>query len=190
MAAGFLAMNQVYGDIFKTSEAEAATPELANQLAAASSGQFIFDGHTHFLRDDTRLTGFVKGREAVGQWGWNKELSGREQTIADLKFDNYVELYMDSDTKVTILSNSPSVEAADWFIPQDQVFKTREEVNKKAGTQRMLAHFTFTPGWDGWLDKVDEAVEVIARLVEGLIRSATTRTRNWTGIPGTPTTKS
>ena len=23
----------------------------------------------------------------------------------------------------------------------------------------MLAHFTFTPGWDGWLDKVDEAIE-------------------------------
>ncbi len=160
MAASFVAMNQVYGDIFKASEAEAATPELANQLAEANSGQFIFDGHTHFLRDDTRLTGFVKGREAVGQWGWNKELTGKEQTLDDLKFANYVkELYMDSDTKVTILSNSPSVDAQDWFIPQDQVFKTRAEVNQKAGTRRMLAHFTFTPGWDGWLDKVDEAIE-------------------------------
>jgi uncharacterized protein len=99
MAASFLAMNQVYGHLFSASEAEAATPELANQLAATNSGQFIFDGHTHFLRDDTRLTAFVKGREAVGQWGWNKVLSGKEQTIADLKFNNYVkELYMDSDT--------------------------------------------------------------------------------------------
>src|SRR5204863_465906 len=31
--------------------------------------------------------------------------------------------------------------------------------NKEAGSRRMLAHFTFTPGWPGWLDQVDEAVE-------------------------------
>ena len=160
MAASFVAMNEVFGRYFGASEAEAATPELANQLAAAHAGQFVFDGHTHFLRDDTRLSGFVKGREAVGQWGWNKELSGKEQTLDDLKFNNYVkELYMDSDTKVTILSNSPSMEAQDWFIPQDQAFKTRAAVNEKAGTRRMLAHFTITPGWDGWLEKIDEAIE-------------------------------
>jgi hypothetical protein len=160
MAASFVAMNQVFGRYFAVSEAEAATPELANQLADALSGQFIIDGHTHFLRDDTRLMGFVKGREAVGQWGWNKELSGKEQTIDDLKFGNYVkEIYMDSDTKMALLSNSPSDVPEDWFIPQDQVFKTRAAVNEKAGTRRMLAHFTFTPGQPGWLDKVDEAVE-------------------------------
>ena len=111
-------MNEVFGRYFDAGEAEAATPELANQRAAANAGQFIFDGHTHFLRDDTRLTGFVKGREAVGQWGWNKELSGKERTLDDLKFDNYVkEIYLDSDTKMTILTNSPSVDAQDWFIP-------------------------------------------------------------------------
>ena len=66
MAASFVAMNEVFGRYFGASEAEAATPELANQLAAANAGQFIFDGHTHFLRDDTRLIGFVKGREAGG----------------------------------------------------------------------------------------------------------------------------
>src|SRR5215472_10370406 len=126
MAASFVAMNSVFGRYFAVSEAEAATPDMANQLAEAQSGQFVFDGHTHFLRDDTRLMGFVKGREAVGKFGWNKALAEKEQTIDDLKFNNYVkELYMDSDTKVTILSNSPSVEAADWFLPQDQVFKTR-----------------------------------------------------------------
>ena len=160
MAASFVAMNEVFGRYFDASEAEAATPEMAEQRAAANAGQFIFDGHTHFLRDDTRLIGFVKGREAVGQWGWNKELSGKEQTLDDLKFNNYVkEIYMDSDTKVTILTNAPSVDARDWFIPQDQVFKTRAAVNAKAGTRRMLAHFTITPGWDGWLEQVDEGIE-------------------------------
>jgi predicted TIM-barrel fold metal-dependent hydrolase len=57
------------------------------------------------------------------------------------------------------LSNSPSETPEDWFIPQEQVFKTRTEVNTQAGARRMLAHFTFTPGWPGWLDQVDEAVE-------------------------------
>ncbi|MBV9863667.1 MAG: amidohydrolase family protein [Alphaproteobacteria bacterium] len=161
MAASFVAMNQVFGPLFEASEAEAATPDQAEDRANALSGQFIVDGHTHFLRDDTRLMGFVKARKAVGQSGWNKELSGKEQTIDDLKFNNYVkEIYMDSDTKVALLSNSPSDVPEDWFIPQEQVFKTRAAVNEKAGTRRMLAHFTITPGQPGWLDKVDQAIEV------------------------------
>ena len=114
MAASFVALNEVFGHLFDASPAEAATPEMANERANALSGQFIIDGHTHFLRDDTRLLGFVKMRAAVGKTGWNKELSGKEQTIDDLKYGNYIkEIYMDSDTKVALLSNSPS------DVPQD-----------------------------------------------------------------------
>ena len=160
MAASFVALNQVFGRVFEASIAEAATPELAEQRAQALSGQMVIDGHTHFLRDDTTRTNFVRGRENVGKWGWNKALADKEQTIEDLKFDNYIkEIYMDSDTKVALLSNSASEVPQDWFIPQEQVFKTREEVNRNAGNRRMLAHFTITPGRPGWLDQVDEAVE-------------------------------
>jgi predicted TIM-barrel fold metal-dependent hydrolase len=160
MAASFVALNQVFGPLFDASEAEAATPELAQARADALSGQMVIDGHTHFLRDDTRLMGFVKAREAVGQWGWNKELGSQPQTIDDLKYANYVkEIYLDSDTKIALLSNSPSDIPEDWFIPQEQVFKTREMVNKQAGSRRMLAHFTITPGQPGWLDQVDVAIE-------------------------------
>ena len=160
MAASFVAINRVFGPVFDVSEAEAATPELADARAAALSGQMVIDGHTHFLRDDTNLMGFVKGRDAVGKFGWNKALAEKEQTIDDVKYGNYVkEIYMDSDTKVALLSNSPSDAPADWFIPQEQVFKTREMVNTQAGSRRMMAHFTFTPGKPGWLDQVDEAIE-------------------------------
>ncbi|MBV9966239.1 MAG: amidohydrolase family protein, partial [Alphaproteobacteria bacterium] len=127
----------------------------------ALSGQFVIDGHTHFLRDDTRLMAFVKGREAVGRAGWNAAIGDKEQTIDDLKFANYFkEMYLDSDTKIALLSNSPSDVPEDWFIPQEQVFKTRAAVNEKAGTRRMMAHFTITPGQPGWLEKVDQAIEV------------------------------
>ena len=130
MAASFVAMNQVFGRLFEVSIAEAATPDMAAERAGALSKQFIIDGHTHFLRDDTRLMGFIKAREAVGKAGWNKEIGDKEQTIGDLKYANYVnEIYMDSDTKVALLSNSPSEVPEDWFIPQEQVFRTREQVN-------------------------------------------------------------
>jgi predicted TIM-barrel fold metal-dependent hydrolase len=160
MAASFVAINQVFGPLFDATPAEAETPEHADARSAALSSQIIIDGHTHFLRDDTRLMGFVAGREAVGRFGWNKELSAKEQTIDDLKYSNYVkEIYMDSDTRIALLSNSPSDVPEDWFIPQEQVFKTREMVNQKAGSKRMMAHFTITPGQPGWMEKVDEAIE-------------------------------
>jgi len=59
MAAAFVAMNDVYGPLFSVSRAEAATPELADERANKLAGQFILDGHTHFLRDDTRIETFV-----------------------------------------------------------------------------------------------------------------------------------
>ena len=109
MAAAFVAMNDTFGPLYMVSRAEAQTPEMANARAAALKGQFIMDMHTHFLRDDTRLEGFVRSREAVGKAGWNTALAGKEQTLADLQFDNYIkEIYLDSDTKVALLSNSPS----------------------------------------------------------------------------------
>jgi len=161
MAASFVAMNHVFGDLFEASIAEAATPELADQRAEALSHQLVIDDQTHFLRDDTRLMGFVKQRESVGKAGWNKALGEKDQTIDDLKYGNYVkEIFMDSDTKVAVLSNSPSEVPEDWFLPQDIVFKTRETVNKEAGSRRMLAHFIITPGWPGWLDQIDQAIEV------------------------------
>ncbi|HEU0154916.1 MAG TPA: hypothetical protein VFQ82_02520, partial [Stellaceae bacterium] len=160
MAASFVALNQVFGHIFDASIAEAATPDMADARAKALADQMIIDGHTHFLRDDTRLTGFVKMRNSFGKLGWNKELTG-EQTLDDLKYTNYIkELYMDSDTKVALLSNSPSDVPQDWFIPQTQVFATREKVNRMFGSRRMMAHFTITPGQPGWLDQIDKAIEV------------------------------
>ena len=172
-------MNQVFGRLFEVSVAEAATPDMAAERAEALSSQFIIDGHTHFLRDDTRLMGFVKMREAVGKAGWNKEIGDKEQTIDDLKYANYIkEIYMDSDTKVALLSNSPSEVPEDWFIPQEQVFKTRDKVNKEAGSRRMMAHFTITPGWPGWLDQVDQAIEIYKPNSGRATPSATTPTRS------------
>ena len=67
MASAFLVMNQVYGRFFDVSPAEASTPELAQDRANALQDQFIFDCHTHFLRDDTRLNNFIAGAKIGGR---------------------------------------------------------------------------------------------------------------------------
>mgnify|MGYP001093254111 FL=1 len=168
MAAAYLAMNQVYGPLFAVSRAEAATPEQANARAGALKDQFIMDMHTHFLRDDTRLTGFVAMRTAVGRQGWNKALAEKEQTIEDLKFDNYKkEMFLDSDTKVALISSAPSEIPQDWFLTNAQMAAARQRVNAEAGSRRLFAHAIFTPGRPGWLDDLDAALALKPESAKG-----------------------
>ena len=160
MAAAFVAMNEVYGPVFGVSEAEAATPELAKERANGLAGQFILDGHTHFLRDDTRLDTFVRMREAVGRAGWNPDLAGRPQSLEDLKFDNYMkEIFLDSDTKIALVSSAPSEVKEDWFLTNPMIAAARARVNAEAGSRRMLSHAIFAPGQLGWVEAVDRAIE-------------------------------
>jgi uncharacterized protein len=165
MAAAFVAMNDVYGPIFDATPAEAATPAMAQERADALKDQLVMDMHTHFLRDDTRIMTFLDMRKAVGQAGWNKEL-GHEQTLEDLKFANYVkEIFLDSDTKIALISSAPSDIPQDWFLTNEQMAAARDKVNNKAagvgaevGTKRLLAHAVFTPGQPGWLENLDAAL--------------------------------
>ena len=169
MAASYLVMNQVYGRLFAVSEAEAATPAMAEERAAALKTQTIFDAHTHFLRDDPSPTlsnparpgSLMWQRALVTRLGWNKDLAGREPTVDDLKFDSFFkEVYLDSDTKIALLTNAPSEAPSDWLLPQEQVFKTRANINREAGSRRMLAHYTLTPSQPGWLEDIDRAIEM------------------------------
>jgi predicted TIM-barrel fold metal-dependent hydrolase len=100
-------------------------------------------------------------REAVGKAGWNKQIGDKPQTIDDLKYGNYFkEIYLDSDTKVALISNAPSDTPEDWFLTNDMVFETRAKTNKKAGSRRMLAHYTITPGQPGWMEGIEHAIAV------------------------------
>ncbi len=161
MATAFVAMNDVYGPLYGVSEAEAASVETAAARAGSLSKQFVFDGHTHFLRDDTRITAFLQMRKAVGKAGWNPELRGKQQTIDDLKYANWrKEVFLDSDTKVAIITSAPSDISRDWFITNEQAAAARQKINAEAGSRRLLAHAVFTPGQPGWLDRVDHDIAV------------------------------
>ena len=159
MAAAFVAMNEVYGALYDVSPAEAQTPDMAKERAKALANQFVMDCHTHFLRDDTRIMVFVRAREAVGKAGWNPALAGKPQTIEDLKFANYFkEIFLDSDTKVALISGSPSDVPQDWFLTNEMKAEARAKVNREAGSRRMLSHAIFTPGQPGWLEAIDRAI--------------------------------
>jgi uncharacterized protein len=145
MAASYVAMNETFGHYFDATPAEAATPAMADERAASLKDQFIMDMHTHFLRDDTRIMNFVAMRAAVGKAGWNKELSGKEQTIDDLKYDNYVkEVFLNSDSKIVLISSAPFDIEQDWFLTNEQMAQARDKVNKRFDSRRMFSHAIFT----------------------------------------------
>ena len=169
MAAAFVAMNDTFGAIFDASKAEAATPAMAQERANALKDQFIMDMHTHFLRDDTRIQTFVRQREAVGKAGWNPALVDKPQTIEDLKWNNYFkEIFLDSDTKIALISSAPSDIPQDWFLTNEMTIAARERVNKEAGSKRMMAHAIFTPGQPGWLEHLEHALSHEAQFHQGL----------------------
>ena len=162
MAAAFLAMNDVYGPIFRVSEAEAADAELGDEHAGRLSDQFVFDVHTHFLKDDTRLQYFVDLRTETGKRGYDPELAKQKQDFKDVKFPNYVkEIFLDSDTKVAVLSGAPSDIPEDWMLNNDAIRDACDRVNRFAGSRRMLPHFIFVPGQPGWLEAIDRGVELL-----------------------------
>ena len=168
MAAAFVAMNDTFGAVFDVSRAEAATPAMAQERANALKDQFIMDMHTHFLRDDTRIQTFVRQREAVGKAGWNPALVDKPQTIEDLKWNNYFkEIFLDSDTKIALISSAPSDIPQDWFLTNEMTIAARERVNKEAGSKRMMAHAIFTPGQPGWLEHLEHALSMKPDSIKG-----------------------
>jgi len=161
MAAAFVAMNEVHAKgsqpLYEIGRNEATDLEVAQARADGLKGQFVMDMHTHFLREGTPIKTFIAQREAFGKAGWNPALKDKPQTIQDLMFPNYVkEIFLDSDTKVSCISGSYSVDPAFSFLTNDMKYEAREKVNKEAGTRRMFSHAIFTPGHPGWLEKVEE----------------------------------
>ena len=158
MAAAFLAMNEVYGPVFNVTEAEAATPEMMIERAAAMSHQFILDDQTHFLHDDFSQEGLL-GLGVFASEHWNPDLKPEDLTLYYYKFENYVrQIFLNSDTKVALLSGAPFDDPAWWLLPNDQIREAVDMINKVAGSRRMLGHFVITPGQDGWMDEVDRAI--------------------------------
>jgi len=161
MAAAFVAMNEIYGNVFQVSPAEAREPELAQARAQGLAGQFIFDVQTHFVRDDFDHKELLGLAEFASQH-WNPKM--KDEGVASLaryKFQNYVkEIFYDSDTSLALLSGAPFDDPTWWFLSNEQMAQARTLINGFAGSRRLLAHSLITPGQPGWMDEVDKAITV------------------------------
>ena len=157
MAAAFLAMNEVFGRVFDVGPAEAAQPGTADLRAQALAGQFVVDAQTHFVRDDFKQDGLL-GLAKYAKQHWNPALAG-EDSLARFKFENYVkEVFVDSDTKVALLSGAPFDDPTWDLLTNDQIAAARAAINRIAGSRRLLAHTVFTPKKAGWMSEVDRAI--------------------------------
>jgi predicted TIM-barrel fold metal-dependent hydrolase len=142
--------------------AEVENLEMADQRAAQLAGQFIFDNQLHFVRDDYSNAALLGlGQYAVDHWN-PKMLDDVGLEMYRYKFENFVkEVYLDSDTKVGLISGASFDDPDTWILTNDQMAKTRELVNGVAGSRRLLCHSVISPGQDGWMDSVDYAIETI-----------------------------
>ena len=157
MAAAFLAMNEVFGPLFDVSRAEAQTPGVADQRARALAGQFIFDDQVHFVRDDFRQEGLLDLAKYAKK-NWNPALPG-ENNLARYKFENFVkEIYVDSDTKVALLSGAPFDDPTWDLLTNDQIAAARTAINRISGSRRLLGHAVITPNKGPWMAEVDRCI--------------------------------
>lgn len=163
LAAGFLAMNAVYGPLFAVSEAEAADAEAAQERRAAFADQFILDDQLHFVHPGYRRTGVLDIRRWSGRVN-NPDIfrgpAGERVSPADIQFLNFVsEVYLQSRTTVGLLSGAPADDPKDWFLPNWMKRQAKDAVNSLAGSTRLLFQAVFAPGQPGWLEAMDRAVE-------------------------------
>jgi uncharacterized protein len=163
MAAAFLAFNKVFGPVWLVSEAEAADKDKAEARSRRLSRQFIFDDQTHMVRDDFDKEGLLGlGEYAAKHWNpamLDPKRGGGPLNLQRYKFQNYLkEIYLDSDTKVALLSGAPFDDPGWWFMSNAQIAGARNAVNATARSRRMLGHALFTPNYPGWMDEVQRAI--------------------------------
>ncbi|MBX5453929.1 MAG: amidohydrolase [Acidobacteriia bacterium] len=163
MAAAFLAMNDVFGEIFQVKPAEAANPDVAAARAQDLSKQFIFDDQLHFVRDDYNFEGLLGLAKYAAEY-WNPALKTDKagMTLDRYKFANFLkEIYLDSDTTIGLLSGAPFDDPSHWLLTNDEIKQAADTVNGIAGTKRLFFHSVITPKQPGWMDEVDRCISQI-----------------------------
>jgi uncharacterized protein len=157
MAAAFAMLNEQFDGAFAIGTGEATDDDAATACRARLRHQFVFDDQVHFLKDDADAALFVP---LTGLIELSADLlklphAGRFD-IDQIKFAHFLKcIYLDSDTKVALLSGAPSESQAGLMLSNDQMAAARDAVNIVAGSRRLLTHAVISPGHDGWLDEID-----------------------------------
>ena len=152
-----LAMNTVFGKFFDVLDAEAVEPAAFSERTG--DPYFIFDVQTHYVgshydpagREASRKGAVTKQallslRRRVLEAGLNPKLSADRGSIDDLSWQNFIkEIFLDSETSIGLISTPPGPYPQEAVVPPNEMAHIRDEVNRLAGSQRMLAHGLATP---------------------------------------------
>ncbi|MDF0642814.1 MAG: amidohydrolase family protein [Nitrospira sp.] len=157
LAAALLTMNGIFGRFFEIGEVELFEPS----AFAEQQGDpyFIFDVQTHYVSADydptdaeRRRKGAVSKqalialRRRIREAGVNPALAGDRGTMDDLSWQNFVkEVFLDSETSIGLISTPPGPYPQAAVVPPKEMAHIRDEINRLAGSRRMLAHGLATP---------------------------------------------
>jgi len=157
MAAALVAMNSVFGNLFDVLQAELF--ESAAFAERQGDPQFIFDVQTHYVSSgydpadaEGRRRGAVTKEALLGlrrrarETGLNPRLTADRGTLDDLSWQTFVkEVFLDSETSIGLISTPPGPYPQEAVVPPKEMAHIRDEINRLAGSQRMLAHGLATP---------------------------------------------
>jgi len=142
MAAAFLAMNEVFGNYFEASAAEALDQGMRDEKWPKD--QFIFDIQCHHV-DVPRGRG--KGVLVFRQQAeaFNPALKGHKHKHEDVGIENFIkEIFFDSDTVMGVISGIPQKPDQN-ILPVERMIETKNKINQLAGSQRMVSHGLVAP---------------------------------------------
>ncbi|MFZ1802817.1 MAG: amidohydrolase family protein [Nitrospira sp.] len=157
MAAALLAMNSVFGRFFTIGDIELF--ETAAFAEQQGNPYFIFDVQTHYVSSHYDLSdaeanrkgavskqALLSLRKYMREMGLNPKLAGDRGTLDDLSWKNFVkEVFLDSETTIGLISTPPGPYPQEAVVPPREMAHIRDEINRLAGSQRMLAHGLATP---------------------------------------------
>lgn len=156
MATAFMAMNDVFGPVFRVAEAEALEAAATRELWPKK--EFIFDLQTHHVKDS--MQGPLAFRTITGKLGLNPALAGIAPGPDTLHRANYVkEMFFDSDTVMCCISGAAFGPRESYVLPAEEMVATRDAVNQAAGSRRMLSHGLGTPSNPDWLADAQRQVK-------------------------------
>jgi hypothetical protein len=147
MAAGLMAMNQVFGNCYEVDAAEIEDEKAYKEKWPKD--QFIFDVQTHHVDVDRPWYENTPDGQAVLNFFTSIRPQGRGnmKVITEmLNLDHYVkEVFFDSDTVMAIISGVPTATWDKNPLPPDRMVRTRQHVNDLAKSQRVLSHGILRP---------------------------------------------
>ncbi len=160
LATAFHAMNLVYGFHFDFNPAQDLDPAGSNERSRRLANQFVLDDQLHYVHEGYRRKDVLLLR-LFARLRLNPGLKGKKTSMEKLRLVNFFkEVFLESDTKVGLLTGATSDKPENWFLPNRDIVSGRARINAALESRRMLCHFLFAPGHPGWLEDTDRAIEV------------------------------